>query len=82
MGERVAAEQAIVVSPGHRAGVVTPAEPVLPNPVHTSLEARETTAVSRNPIVRVTAPEFECELSVLIPDGIVQVFPAPLPDCV
>ena len=80
MGERVEAGQASVFSPGHRAVVVTSVEPVLPGPVHTSLERRDASAVPRDPVVRVMTSEFESELSVLILNRVVQVFPTPLPD--
>jgi hypothetical protein len=76
--ERVEAGQASIVSPGHRAVVVTSVEPVLPDPVHTSLECREATAIPRDSIVRAMASQFEPELSVLVLDGVVQVLPAPL----
>ena len=80
--KRVTAVDALELSPGHRTVVVTSIEPVLPDPMHSSPVSREATTVPRDPVVRVMALKLELEFPVLIPDRVVQVFPAPFPYCV
>ena len=76
--EAVTTFQALVVSPGH-SGAISPGQPVLPSPPHSSQKSREAARVTGDSVIRIVASQLLTELLVLLWDRAMPVDPAPLP---